>query len=60
MQYVAFHNLETPRLILRDIRMEDVQEYYERLWGDGDVCRYLLHNPHQDIGESYEDRKSVV
>lgn len=60
MQYVAFHNLETPRLILRDIRMEDVQEYYERLWGDGDVCRYLLHNPHQDIGESYEQIQDIL
>ena len=52
MKYVPFHNIETERLILRDIRMEDIQEYYERLWGDGDVCRYLLHDPHQDIGES--------
>ncbi len=52
MQYVEFKSLETERLILRDIRMEDIQEYYERLWGDGDVCRYLLHDPHQDIGES--------
>ena len=32
--------------------MEDVYEYYERLFGDGDVCRYLLFDPHQDIGES--------
>lgn len=60
MKYVPFRNLETPRLILRDIRMEDVQEYYERLWGDGDVCRYLLHNPHQDIGESYEQIQEIL
>ena len=60
MKYVTFRNLETPRLILRDIRMEDVQEYYERLWGDGDVCRYLLHNPHQDIGESYEQIQEIL
>ena len=52
MRYAEFRHLETERLILRDIRMEDIQEYYERLWGDGDVCRYLLHDPHQDIGES--------
>lgn len=60
MKYVPFRNLETPRLILRDIRVEDVQEYYERLWGDGDVCRYLLHNPHQDIGESYEQIQEIL
>ena len=60
MQYVAFHNLETPHLILRDIRMEDIQEYYERLFGDGDVCRYLLFDPHQDIGESYESIQNIL
>ena len=54
MKYVPFHNIETERLILRDIRMEDIQEYYERLYGDGDVCRYLLFDPHQDIGESLQ------
>jgi len=52
MRYAEFKNLETDRLILRDIRREDVYEYYERLFGDGDVCRYLLFDPHQDIGES--------
>ena len=60
MRYADFRHLETDRLILRDIRMEDVQEYYERLWGDGDVCRYLLHNPHQDIGESYEQIQDIL
>lgn len=52
MRYADFRHIETERLILRDIRMEDIQEYYERLYGDGDVCRYLLFDPHQDIGES--------
>ena len=37
---------------LRKIRMDDLLEYYERLYGDGDVCRYLLFDPHQDISES--------
>ena len=52
MRYADFRILETPRLILRDIRMEDIYEYYERLYGDGDVCRYMLFDPHQDISES--------
>ena len=52
MRYVKFETIETQRLILRDIRMEDLLEYYERLFGDGDVCRYLLFDPHQDISES--------
>jgi len=60
MRYADFRSLETPRLILRDIRMEDIQEYYERLWGDGDVCRYLLHDPHQDIGESLQSIEKIL
>ena len=60
MKYVPFKILETPRLILRDIRMEDIQEYYERLFSDGDVCRYLLFDPHQDIGESYEQIQNIL
>lgn len=52
MRFAEFENLETPRLLLRRIRMDDILEYYEQLFGDGDVCRYLLFDPHQDISES--------
>ena len=52
MRFAEFEHVETQRLILRDIRMEDLLEYYERLYGDGDVCRYLLFDPNQDISES--------
>ena len=54
MRYSAFHSLETDRLLLRQLRLEDVYEYYERLFGDGDVSRYMLFEPHQDISESLE------
>ena len=54
MQYVKFHSMETDRLILRKLQMEDVYEYYERLFGDADVSRYMLFDPHQDISESLE------
>lgn len=60
MKYAEFKILETPRLLLRDIRMEDIQEYYERLFGDGDVCRYLLFDPHQDIGESLQSIEKTL
>lgn len=52
MRFAEFENLEPPRLLLRRIRMDDILEYYEQLFGDGDVCRYLLFDPHQDISES--------
>ena len=54
MRYAEFKALETERLALRALSMEDVYEYYERLFGDGDVSRYMLFEPHQDIGESLE------
>lgn len=54
MRYAEFRTIETERLILRKLQMEDVYEYYERLFGDGDVSRYMLFDPHQDIGESLE------
>ena len=60
MRYAAFGPIETERLLLRDIRMEDIQEYYERLYGDGDVCRYLLFDPHQDIGESLQSIQEIL
>ena len=54
MRFVKFRELETDRLLLRKLRMEDVYEYYERLFGDADVSRYMLIEPHQDISESLE------
>ena len=54
MGFVKFRELETERLILRKLRMEDVYEYYERLFGDADVTRYMNFEPHQDISESLE------
>lgn len=54
MRFAKFHSIETERLHLRQLQMEDVYEYYERLFGDGDVSRYMLFEPHQDISESLE------
>ena len=54
MKFAPFHAIETDRLHLRQLQMEDIYEYYERLFGDGDVSRYMLFQPHQDIGESLE------
>ena len=54
MRFVEFHEIQTERLLLRKLRLEDVYEYYERLFGDADVSRYMLFDPHQDISESLE------
>lgn len=54
MRFAEFHPIETERLLLRQLQLGDVYEYYERLFGDGDVSRYMLFEPHQTILESLE------
>lgn len=54
MKYVEFENLETERLLLRKLSMDDLYDYYERIGSDGEVSRYMLWEPHQDIGETLE------
>ena len=52
MNFVELQELETARLNLRRVRFDDLYDYYERLGSDGEVTKYLLFEPHQDIGES--------
>ena len=52
MNFAPMKELETARLNLRQIRFDDLYDYYERLGSDGEVTRYLNFEPHQDIGES--------
>ena len=52
MEFAAFEELETSRLVLRRIRPEDVQDYYDRLGSREAVTRYMTFNPHRDISES--------
>jgi len=54
MRFADFHPIETERLLLRQLQLGDVYEYYERLFGDADVSRYMLFDPHQTILESLE------
>ena len=54
MRFAEFKPLETERLLLRKLQLGDVYEYYERLFGDADVSRYMLFDPHQTIMESLE------
>jgi len=54
MRFADFKPLETERLLLRKLALGDVYEYYERLFGDADVSRYMLFEPHQTIMESLE------
>lgn len=46
------HDLETKRLRLRKLKLEDVQTYFEQIGSREAVSRYMLWNPHKDITES--------
>ena len=52
MRFVPFRTLETSRLRLRKLAMEDVSRYYDRIGSSPEVTKYLLFSPHSNIGES--------
>ena len=50
----------TENLILRKVRREDAQLYYERIGSREAVTRYMLFNPHTDIADSVESVENVL
>lgn len=52
MEYAPMRELFTQRLVLRKLRREDIQDYYDRLGSSEAVTRHMLWNPHRDISES--------
>ena len=52
MNFAELRELQTARLLLRRLSFDDVYDYYERLGSDGEVSKYMLFEPHQDIGET--------
>ena len=52
MNFVELRELQTDRLTLRRLSFDDLYDYYERLGSDGEVSKYMLFEPHQDIGET--------
>ena len=52
MNFAELRELQTELLRLRRLSLDDVYDYYERLGSDGEVSKYMLFEPHQDIGET--------
>lgn len=52
MELVEMERLETRRLTLRKLRMEDAPLYFRRLGSSAAVTEFMLWNPHRDISES--------
>lgn len=60
MNYAAFTELKTPRLLLRKLKREDAFDFY-RFAGSETVTRHMLWKPHQDISESVASiEKSLI
>ena len=60
MNFAPMREMQTQRLNLRRLRFEDVYDYYERIGSDGEVSRFMLFEPHQDIGESLQAIEKVL
>ena len=60
MKYAPIAVLETARLRLRKITMEDVDAYYHRLAGREAVTRYMLWKTHEHISESVASIQKVL
>ena len=52
MNYVEIPRLETRRLTLRKLRLDDSQIYFERIGSSIDVTNGMLWEPHRDVSES--------
>lgn len=60
MVYAAFQNLETERLRLRKLTMEDVPQFYARLGSSQSVTQFMLWKPHQSISESEDSIRKTL
>lgn len=52
MVFAELSEIQTKRLLLRKLRMGDVQDYYDRLGSSRAVTRYMLWDAHRDISQS--------
>lgn len=52
IEYKTIHNLQTQRLLLRKLDMQDVPNYFARLGSSPNITKNMLFDPHKDISES--------
>lgn len=60
MKYAQWEELRTEHLLLRRIRRDDVEAYFERVGSSEDVTRYMLWLPHKSIEESQSSIEKVL
>lgn len=52
MNLIGTKTIETERLILRKLKIEDAEDMFNNWASDGDVTKYLAWNPHDNIDAS--------
>lgn len=60
MNDAAIENLQTPRLLLRKLRLEDAQDFFDRLGGSAAVTEHMLWVPHESISQSIASIRKVL
>ena len=60
MKFPEIKELYTQDLILRKVRREDAELYFERIGSREAVTRYMLFMPHTDLADSVESVENVL
>ena len=60
MKFPEIKELYTKDLILRKVRREDAQLYFQRIGSREAVTRYMLFMPHTDLADSVESVENVL
>lgn len=60
MKFPEIREIQTPRLRLRKLRLEDAPVYYQRIGSSEAVTRYMLWEPHRDLSESVASMEKAL
>ncbi len=52
--------METQRLILRPLALSDAPNYFSYLFGDPEIARFMLWQPHKSLDESVQSIQTVL
>lgn len=54
MKLVKFENIKTNRLLLRNLKLSDTEEYYKKIGGNEAVSKFMLWDTHKNVEETKE------
>ena len=60
MKFPEIKELHTKDLILRKVRREDAERYFQRIGSREAVTRYMLFQPHRSIADTVETIENVL